>query len=519
LTHFQHPVFFIRGARPAVDEGSDVALLQIDAQESYKSTYGDSVHHMRIMRRLFQDMGRPIYTKSYFDPDGSSAAGRFAGHHGSVAEPVQTLYDQHGHLGPMVTSSRRPIEGLGPSSPAEFSNSVLLSTLTGLCPHFCADLKEKGVKKLYITGGWTEYCIAATALHAWSLGFDVVLLSQAIAGGDSRWGTGTMDLLDDLHFTIEQDISDDNSLQTLASSMLHLSEENSPREVHTHNHTKKKAWHTHAHWDLYGIWFYEVAAHRTKHTVLYKLWRDDVSAALLVVGTCESASVMSFFTRKSWSVYLLGWEGETCSTEEEVERVEDFSDSFFDKLRATGVGTVFLMGNLADSSLAFAAYRAFDLNFDVVLIQDLLVWNEHGLHDHSKKRNAIQVLRHSVAFSSPADDVITALSKGPSRFHDGYVGWCGKTKALWKSSPSRHTHLHSLQECLDMCTHDHRCFGGEWQPGEAHGACFVSTSSLTYTGQKIEKIHSVYDCTSSQIIGFAKYIGKTTKEDFYNFDL
>ncbi|AMM54003.1 nicotinamidase [Pyrococcus kukulkanii] len=43
-------------------------------------------------------------------------------------------------------------------------------------------LKEKGVKKVYICGVATEYCVRATALDAVKHGFEVYLLKDAIKG-------------------------------------------------------------------------------------------------------------------------------------------------------------------------------------------------------------------------------------------------------------------------------------------------------------------------------------------------
>nr|WP_255454041.1 MULTISPECIES: nicotinamidase [unclassified Thermococcus] len=43
-------------------------------------------------------------------------------------------------------------------------------------------LKEKGIKKVYICGVATEYCVKATALDALKHGFDVYILKDAIRG-------------------------------------------------------------------------------------------------------------------------------------------------------------------------------------------------------------------------------------------------------------------------------------------------------------------------------------------------
>ncbi|AFK22387.1 nicotinamidase [Pyrococcus sp. ST04] len=43
-------------------------------------------------------------------------------------------------------------------------------------------LKEKGVKRVYICGVATEYCVRATALDALKYGFEVYLLKDAVKG-------------------------------------------------------------------------------------------------------------------------------------------------------------------------------------------------------------------------------------------------------------------------------------------------------------------------------------------------
>ncbi|MDK2782741.1 MAG: nicotinamidase/pyrazinamidase, partial [Thermococcaceae archaeon] len=43
-------------------------------------------------------------------------------------------------------------------------------------------LKEKGVKRVYICGVATEYCVKATALDALKHGFEVYLIRDAVKG-------------------------------------------------------------------------------------------------------------------------------------------------------------------------------------------------------------------------------------------------------------------------------------------------------------------------------------------------
>ena len=49
-------------------------------------------------------------------------------------------------------------------------------------------LKKKGVKRLFIGGLATDYCVKATVLDALKLGFEVVVIKDAIKGVDVRPG-------------------------------------------------------------------------------------------------------------------------------------------------------------------------------------------------------------------------------------------------------------------------------------------------------------------------------------------
>jgi nicotinamidase/pyrazinamidase len=52
-------------------------------------------------------------------------------------------------------------------------------------------LQEQGVRRLYVGGLATDYCVRATALDALRAGFEVVVLTDAIGAVDLQPGDGT----------------------------------------------------------------------------------------------------------------------------------------------------------------------------------------------------------------------------------------------------------------------------------------------------------------------------------------
>ena len=85
--------------------------------------------------------------------------------------------DEYGTAGWKIHPSTSPVKGdivVQKQFPDAFQNTILHE-----------ELQEMEVKKLYITGLQTEYCIDTTCRRAFSLGYEVVLVEDAHGTGDS----------------------------------------------------------------------------------------------------------------------------------------------------------------------------------------------------------------------------------------------------------------------------------------------------------------------------------------------
>lgn len=63
-------------------------------------------------------------------------------------------------------------------------------------------LRERGVRRLFIGGLATDYCVKSTALDALTAGFDIVVLEDAVRAIDDADGGEALQMLRDRHATI-----------------------------------------------------------------------------------------------------------------------------------------------------------------------------------------------------------------------------------------------------------------------------------------------------------------------------
>ena len=93
-------------------------------------------------------------------------------HNGGSGDP-----DEYGTVGwkihPSITPAKEDLV-VQKQFPDAFQNTTLHK-----------ELQKKGVKKLYVTGLQTEYCIDTSCRRAFSLGYEVVLIEDAHATWDS----------------------------------------------------------------------------------------------------------------------------------------------------------------------------------------------------------------------------------------------------------------------------------------------------------------------------------------------
>jgi nicotinamidase-related amidase len=161
-----------------------IALLMDDAQEEYRPYAEGILPNLTALRDCFREKGCPIAWSSWsrqFDDGVCNSMDRWYGTKGTGREE-NAIYIFQGEKG------LQPLAECGPNEEEEkewFYHSKALDMF--FC--FRADgksfldekLKAEGVDTVVITGLWTDECIIATAYSALARGYDVVVVSDAVA--------------------------------------------------------------------------------------------------------------------------------------------------------------------------------------------------------------------------------------------------------------------------------------------------------------------------------------------------
>eukprot|EP00747_Dinoflagellata_sp_TGD_P078691 gnl/TRDRNA2_/TRDRNA2_160189_c1_seq2.p1 gnl/TRDRNA2_/TRDRNA2_160189_c1~~gnl/TRDRNA2_/TRDRNA2_160189_c1_seq2.p1 ORF type:complete len:269 (+),score=14.58 gnl/TRDRNA2_/TRDRNA2_160189_c1_seq2:2-808(+) len=163
------------------------------------------------------------------------------------------------------------------------------------------------------------------------------------------------------------------------------------------------------------------------------------------------------------------------------------SDIFEQLLNHTDVDTVLLAGDLSDGELITFAFRAFDLNFDVVIAEDAVRWGA----THYEK--GVKILRQSVAYVAKTQDIVAQREK----VHTGETGYICFNDAVVADSLEDAINVSSVEVCLancdvqDMCTqvtYDKRAgacsLSSEPVPVSEHIAETFSTTCRTTGGRR-----------------------------------
>lgn len=174
-------------------------LIVVDVQNDFcpggALAVGDGDHIVPLVNRLMARFGRAVLTQDWHTPEHASFATAHPGRHPfetiEVAYGPQTLWPVHCVQGtsgaefhPALDLTKAELvvrKGFDPaidSYSAFFENDRV--TATGLGGY----LRERGMKRLFIAGLATDYCVAYSALDAIRLGFEVDVVLDACRGID-----------------------------------------------------------------------------------------------------------------------------------------------------------------------------------------------------------------------------------------------------------------------------------------------------------------------------------------------
>jgi nicotinamidase/pyrazinamidase len=167
-------------------EGERAGLLIVDVQNDFCSggalPVPDGERVVSVLNRYIDDAvahGAPVYVSRDWHP---SATTHFKPYGGPwPAHCIQGTDGARFHRGLRVTATAIVItKGKSPDSPG-------YSAFEGCTPEgrpLLTDLRERGIRHLYVGGLATDYCVKHSVLDALSAGLRVTVLEDAIAGVD-----------------------------------------------------------------------------------------------------------------------------------------------------------------------------------------------------------------------------------------------------------------------------------------------------------------------------------------------
>lgn len=474
------------------------ALLCIDVQSPFSEfTYRNVMPAIEDVIHSFQISGWPIYWKYWYFAGCGTAQGRFFG-----------KYEFHNECKSMQMTSNYRMEGnsaIHPNNTNDYLRSYLTSEFTAFHPDLIRELRHEQITKVYLVGGWWEHCITATALHARSLGFDVVIVDSAV-GGSSELNPTAKHFLGNLSFKFEDVPQLPSYRQPLGKTPLSFTDlaESSHDElvISSFELANSKSelgnwidgWFI-AHWDLSSF-----GAKVAGDLVRFPYKRKIQTMTLVIFDACNSignpehssSDLLDLFVHKGSSVYLA--DTETCTmlttlkASVGVDVIQELTSS--DTLRvlqrriSNNVdkqwNTVVLAGNLADDSMIALSYWLFDRDYDVFFVHDATYWRgADSVYSSAQKTQTMQVVCHAVAAVGLTSDLLsledTPLPQSVSYFDQFVLSQDSWAKVTRDDKPTR---LGSMSEdsCVAMC--DERsmdvCAGVSWDSETQ--SCFVFTT-------------------------------------------
>lgn len=181
--------------RPASSDMLIVVDVQNDFCPGGALAVGDGHHVVSLANRLMARFQRAVVTQDWHTPEHASFAIAHPGRHPfetiEVAYGPQTLWPVHCvqgtpgaefhpdlDLGKVELVIRKGFDPQIDSYSAFFENDRI--TPTGLGGY----LRERGMRRIFLAGLATDYCVAYSALDAIRLGFEVVVVLDACRGID-----------------------------------------------------------------------------------------------------------------------------------------------------------------------------------------------------------------------------------------------------------------------------------------------------------------------------------------------